>query len=94
MKDPILLASIVTILRFLYLKTGIHDCFYGTLYNGYTVLFILSLLMKIPIPLIGSILLGRFLYRKIVPLETYSDIYDPITMTFFFLGTYICFLLK
>lgn len=94
MRDPLLLASIVTFLRFIYLKSGVHDCLYGTFYNGYTVIILLSILLGFPIPLICALLVGRVLYRKVISIETYSDIYDPTTMLFFFIGMYICCLLK
>ena len=77
----------LTLLRELYLRSGIHDFLYektNGLYNGYLVLGLLLALVKAPLWLIGLILLGRYIYRHTV-------VINPMLNTLIFmLGIYIC----
>ena len=94
MKDPLYVACLLTLLRFVYLGCGIHDALCGKFYNGYVAIALLALCLGTPAWGVASLLVGRVLYRKLVGPQVYGDVYDVRTTIIFFIGMYICCCIK
>ena len=94
MKDPLFIACVTTLLKFIYLECGIHNALYGKFYNGYVAISLLALCLGTPIWGIATLLMGRALYRKSVCSESYGNIYDIKTTLIFLIGIYICCYIK
>lgn len=92
--DPLYITAILSLLRYVYLDCGIHDKLCGKYFNGYVAMTLLVLALRMPIHLIMFVLLGRMLYRKIVGPHVYNNGNHIMNVLIFFIGIYICCLLK
>lgn len=92
--DPLYLTAILSFLRYVYLECGLHDKLCGKYFNGYVAMTLLALALRMPIHLILFILVGRTIYRKIVGPKVYNNGNHIFNILIFFIGIYICFLLK
>lgn len=91
--DPLYVTVLLSFLRYMYLKCGIHDKLCGTYFNGYVAMLLLTLVLRLPLHLILFVLLGRMIYRKIVGPKVYNESNHIYNILIFFVGIYICCLL-
>jgi|TARA_B100001094_G_scaffold172900_1_gene167211 hypothetical protein len=91
--NPLEFATLMFITRCVYLNLPMHDFVYektGGAYNGYFVLAVGAYLLRVPVPLIVALVVGRKIYKECVGYQVAEDFNKPHSHIMFFLASYIC----
>jgi hypothetical protein len=90
---PLEFAILLTLVRYVYLSLPVHETLWdksGGMFNGYVLLAAGAYALKIPIPLIVALVVGRKIYKDCVGHEVAEDLSKPHSHIMFFLASYIC----